>query len=53
MIRVASAGHAPGPIDGVIGRQSMAAVSAYQRAQGLATGGLTMETLDKLNVRVN
>ncbi len=44
------AGHNPGPIDGVLGRETMAAVNAYQKANGLASGQLTMETLRKLKV---
>lgn len=43
-------GHSPGPIDGVIGRQTMAAVTAYQRERGLPSGQLTMETLKALDV---
>lgn len=46
------AGHDPGPIDGVIGRQTQDAIASFQRAKGLATGGLTMETLRSLDVRV-
>jgi peptidoglycan hydrolase-like protein with peptidoglycan-binding domain len=49
---LAQAGHSPGPIDGVIGPQTLAAVESYQRRHGLATGGVTMETLQRLNVRV-
>lgn len=44
------AGHNPGPIDGVLGAQTMAAVKAYQQEKGLATGGITMKTLDALGV---
>jgi hypothetical protein len=44
------AGHNPGPIDGVIGRQTMAAVTSYQKAKGLATGGITINTLKSLGV---
>lgn len=47
-----SAGYAPGPIDGVLGSQTMAAVDRFQRAKGLATGGLTFDTLKKLGVSV-
>lgn len=43
-------GYNPGPIDGVIGYETMAAVKAYQKANGLASGQLTMETLRKLQV---
>lgn len=45
-------GFDPGPIDGVIGAQTGAAIKAFQQANGLATGGLTMDTLDKLGVTV-
>jgi len=48
-----SAGYAPGPIDGVLGSQTMAAVDRFQRAKGLATGGLTFDTLKSLGVSVN
>ncbi len=44
------AGYSPGPIDGVIGHETMAAVNAFQKANGLASGQLTMETLRKLKV---
>ena len=47
-----NAGHNPGPIDGVIGWETMAAVKSYQRAKGLATGGITMKTLDSLGVKI-
>jgi len=45
-----NAGHNPGPIDGIIGRQTMAAVKSYQQSKGLATGGLTINTLKSLKV---
>jgi len=48
-----SAGYTPGPIDGVLGSQTMAAVDRYQRTKGLATGGLTFDTLKSLGVSVN
>jgi peptidoglycan hydrolase-like protein with peptidoglycan-binding domain len=42
-------GHDPGPIDGVIGAQTSAAVRAYQKQQGLrVTGQLDAETSAKL-----
>ena len=47
---LASAGYNPGPIDGVMGRQTMTAVERYQRSKGLPTGGLTTETLKRLGV---
>jgi hypothetical protein len=45
-----AAGYNPGPLDGIIGAQTMSAAKAYQRAKGLSTGGLTMETLSSLGV---
>lgn len=47
-----SAGLNPGPIDGVIGTQTMVAVNAFQRSKGLATGGLTMDTIKALGVKI-
>ncbi len=44
-------GYNPGPIDGVMGRRTAGAVSAFQRAQRLPeTGTLTSETLSRLRV---
>lgn len=43
-------GFNPGKIDGVIGVETSAAIRGFQTANGLATGGLTMDTLDKLGV---
>ena len=45
-----TAGYNPGPIDGVLGRQTMSAVKAYQTAKKLPTGGLTLDTLKSLKV---
>ena len=45
------AGYSPGPIDGVLGSQTMNAVERFQRAENLATGSLTLDTLKKLGVR--
>ena len=42
----------PGPIDGVLGRQTLAAVESYQQAKGLTVGSLTLETLETLGVPV-
>lgn len=47
-----AAGYNPGKLDGIIGKQTMAAVTSYQRAKGLRTGGLTMETLNSLGVKL-
>ncbi len=48
---LSAAGHNPGPIDGVIGSETMRAVKSYQRAKNLAVGQLTFETLKSLGVR--
>ena len=40
----------PGPIDGILGRETLAAVNGYQKANGLASGQLTIATLRKLGV---
>lgn len=45
-------GFSPGDIDGVLGSATLGAVEAYQRASGLARGGVTMETLDSLEVKL-
>lgn len=45
-----TAGHNPGPIDGVIGRETLAAVNSYQREKNLAVGQLTIETIRSLGV---
>jgi putative peptidoglycan binding protein len=45
-------GHDPGPVDGVMGAQTIAAVKAFQRQYGLApTGQLDASTLAKLGIR--
>ncbi|MGI9302982.1 MAG: peptidoglycan-binding domain-containing protein, partial [Gammaproteobacteria bacterium] len=44
------AGHYEGPIDGIIGKQTMTAVDGYQREKGMARGGLTMASLKALGV---
>ncbi len=40
----------PGPVDGIYGAQTETAVKKYQMDHGLATGGLTMETLRSLGI---
>lgn len=45
-------GYNPGSVDGQLGPGTMQAVSAYQRAEGLATGELTLQTLNKLGVQL-
>jgi hypothetical protein len=46
------AGFNPWRVDGVIGSRTLFAVKKYQRAKGLPMGGITIETLDALNVKV-
>ena len=41
----------PGPIDGVYGVLTKAAVSRYQKAKGLPQGALTIETLRSLGIK--
>lgn len=43
-------GHSPGPIDGVVGSQTLAAMNHYQHAKGLPVGPITLATLDALGV---
>jgi hypothetical protein len=45
------AGHNPGPIDGILGRQTVGAIKSYQKEKGLATGGLTYRTMESLGVK--
>lgn len=47
-----TAGFNPGDIDGVIGRDTLTALDSYQRKNDLARGGVTMETLEKLGVKL-
>jgi len=42
----------PGDVDGVLGASTLSAVESYQRASGLARGGVTMETLEALGVKL-
>jgi len=42
----------PGKIDGVLGRDTRVALDKYQRDNSLATGGITYETLNSLNVEL-
>ena len=44
------AGHNPGPIDGVIGWETEAAMKSYQKEKGLAVGALTYETIKSLGI---
>jgi len=44
------AGFHAGPVDGILGKTTSNAIGAYQRANGLSSGQLTIETLEKLGV---
>ena len=44
------AGVYTGPVDGAIGKGSMNAIERFQKENGLATGGLTIDVLEKLGV---
>ena len=44
------AGYNPGPIDGIIGPKTKTAIRKYQKANGLATGAITLETLRSLGI---
>lgn len=48
---LARRGFNPGPIDGVLGGRTAAALRAFQERNGLSTGGLLIETLDALGVQ--
>ncbi len=45
-----NAGYNPGPIDGIIGVKTKAAIRRFQLSKNLATGALTLETLRELGV---
>ena len=45
-----AAGHAPGPLDGIVGHEIMAAVRCSQQAAGPPGGGPTLATLKSLEV---
>jgi peptidoglycan hydrolase-like protein with peptidoglycan-binding domain len=45
-------GYNPGSVDGRLGPGTMEAVFAFQRAEGLAAGELTLQTLNKLGVKL-
>ncbi len=42
----------PGKLDGVLGRDTRVALDKYQRDNGLATGGITYETLNALGINL-
>jgi hypothetical protein len=46
------AGFNPGVVDGTIGNATMRAVDAYQRKHDLPHGGLTLQTIEKLGIKI-
>ncbi|MGB5260198.1 MAG: peptidoglycan-binding domain-containing protein [Gammaproteobacteria bacterium] len=46
------AGFDPGTIDGVLGRDTINAADDFQRKNNLPTGGLTIQTLEKLGIKI-
>ena len=44
------AGFKAGTVDGILGKSTMSAISSYQKANGLASGQLTLETIRKLGI---
>ena len=46
------AGFNAGSVDGILGRTTSKAIGQYQRANGLSSGQLTLETLKKLGVKI-
>ncbi len=48
---LSKAGHNPGPINGIYGNETRAAVTSYQKVKGLREGELTYETLESLGVK--
>jgi len=46
------AGFNPGTADGALGNATMRAIDAYQRKHNLPHGGLTLQTIEKLGIKV-
>lgn len=46
------AGYYNGPIDGIIGSGTVSSLKSYQNDKGLATGGITIETVKTLGVEL-
>jgi len=45
-------GYSPGSIDGVLGRGTLRALESYQRKNALAEGGVTLESIKALGVKL-
>lgn len=50
--KLKQAGYYRGPLDGIIGNGTTNAVKSFQKARGLATGGITLETVKALGVSI-
>ncbi|MEM1215655.1 MAG: peptidoglycan-binding domain-containing protein [Bacteroidota bacterium] len=48
---LANRGYDPGPVDNVMGAKTKAALTKFQRDNGLPVGGLNLDTLRKLGLR--
>lgn len=48
---LSSQGLDPGPVDGQIGPRTTRAIQSFQRKNNLAVGGLTYETMERLNIK--
>lgn len=46
-------GYDPGPVDGVLGGQTMNAVAEFQSKKGMPRGGLTLATFDALGISLS
>ena len=44
-------GYNPGPIDGIVGRATLAAMEQFQSENSLGRGGITYESLEELNIQ--
>jgi hypothetical protein len=43
----------PGPVDGILGRQTRRALKSFQRDKGLAIGSITYQTLEYMNIKID
>jgi hypothetical protein len=43
----------PGPVDGILGRQTRHALKSFQRDKGLAIGSITYQTLEFMNIKMD
>ncbi len=44
-------GYDPGPVDGLIGKDTLRAMEQYQTTEGIDRGGITLELLEHLNIK--